>query len=304
VAGASLFTLLDDIATLLDDVAVMTKVAARKTVGVLGDDLALNAQQVAGVRADRELPVVWAVAQGSLMNKAILVPVALLISAFLPWLITPLLMLGGIFLCLEGVEKLAHSLHAIRHKAKPTTEAEGSHAAALPSGDPATLEQERVRGAIRTDFVLSAEIIVITLGSVAGKALFTQVLVLAGIALLLTAGVYGLVAAIVKMDDLGFYLHTKQNLLARTLGRGLLLFAPLLMKFLAIAGTAAMFMVGGDILAHGVAPVPHVLETLAAAAGPARAFLAALLEMGFGMLAGLIAFACLAGLKRLRPSGA
>jgi predicted DNA repair protein MutK len=304
MAGTNLFTLLDDIATLLDDVAVMTKVAARKTVGVLGDDLALNAQQVAGVRADRELPVVWVVAKGSLVNKVILVPVALFVSAFFPWVITPLLMLGGTFLCLEGVEKLGHSLHVLWHRKRQVANTSFAgvdnpklpvvHANSELSGDPAEMERERVRGAIRTDFVLSAEIIVITLGSVAGKTLAAQALVLTGIALLLTLGVYGLVAAIVKIDDFGIYLHAQKNLLARHLGRGLLLFAPLLMKFLAIAGTAAMFMVGGGILAHGVEPVHHLFEVLSAAAGPARALFAALLDMGFGLLTGLAAFFCLA----------
>lgn len=248
MAGASLLALIDDIASILDDVAAMTKVAAKKTAGVLGDDLALNAQQVAGVNADRELPVVWAVAVGSLKNKAILVPAALAISALLPWLVTPLLMVGGLYLCFEGVEKLAHKF--LHRDAAETPEAE-------------TTEAEKIQGAIRTDFVLSAEIIVIALGTVADKPFMTQLAVLAGIGALMTVGVYGIVAAIVKMDDLGLHLVGKTNALARAIGRGLLLAAPKLMKTLAVLGTAAMFLVGGSILAHGLPAVHHVIEALA-----------------------------------------
>jgi len=253
VAGASLLALLDDIATALDDVAILTKVATKKTAGVLGDDLALNAQQVAGVRADRELPVVWAVAKGSLVNKAILVPVALAISALAPWAITPLLMAGGLFLCYEGVEKLAHRfLHTREEDAARKVEI--ARALVDPAVDLVALEKSKIKGAIRTDFILSAEIIVIALGTVAGAPFATRVSVLVLIALGMTVGVYGLVAAIVKLDDFGLYLSRRpgNNGAARALGRGILRSAPYLMKGLSVAGTAAMFLVGGGILAHGI----------------------------------------------------
>ena len=205
MAAANLLALIDDIATVLDDVAILSKVAAKKTAGVLGDDLALNAQQVSGVRAEREIPVVWAVAKGSLVNKAILVPAALLISAFAPWLVLPLLMVGGAFLCFEGFEKLAHKLlhargdDAAEHQAL-------TRALADPQIDLVAFERDKIKGAVRTDFILSAEIIAITLGAVAGAAFGTQVAVLAGIALVMTIGVYGIVAGIVKLDDLGLWL--------------------------------------------------------------------------------------------------
>lgn len=298
MAGVSLLALLDDIATILDDVAAMTKVAAKKTAGVLGDDLALNAQQVSGVRAERELPVVWAVALGSMRNKVILVPAALAISAFMPWLITPLLMLGGLYLCFEGVEKLAHKY---LHRAEDAAEhARRLEALADPAVDLVALERDKIKGAIRTDFVLSAEIIVIALGVVAGKAFGTQVAVLAGIAILMTVGVYGLVAGIVKMDDLGLYLIGKANAPARAFGRLLLLTAPRLMKLLAVVGTAAMFMVGGGILTHGIPPVHGLIEHAAAGAASlpvvgavSAALLPTLLDMMFGIVAGALALLAL-----------
>lgn len=262
MAGTSLLALLDDIATVLDDVAVLTKVAAKKTAGVLGDDLALNADQVSGVRAERELPVVWAVAKGSLKNKLILVPVALTISALASWAITPLLMVGGAYLCFEGFEKLAHKfLHS-------TAEDQAEHvekvlALSDPNIDLVAFEQEKIKGAIRTDFILSAEIIVIALGTVQDAAMGTQIAVVAGIALLMTIGVYALVAGIVKLDDAGLHLvkDGAANLWGscrRILGKGLLRLAPYLMKTLSIVGTAAMFMVGGGILMHGL-PASHIV---------------------------------------------
>jgi uncharacterized protein len=287
MATGSLLALLDDIASILDDVAVLTKVATQKTAGVLGDDLALNAQQVAGVRAERELPVVWAVAKGSLLNKAILVPAALAISAFVPWLITPLLIVGGLFLCFEGVEKLAHKfLHS--QQEDDAHHAELITALADPNTDLMALERDKIKGAIRTDFILSAEIIVIALGTVAGRPLPTQVVVLIGIALLMTIGVYGLVAGIVKLDDLGLYLSQRGGAQA-TLGRGLLRAAPWLMKALSIAGTAAMFLVGGGIVVHGVPVLRHALEALAKGAGSALQPLAEMLgNAGFGIVAGAL----------------
>ncbi len=259
MAAASLLALIDDIATVLDDVALLSKLAAKKTAGVLGDDLALNAQQVTGVSADRELPVVWAVAKGSLVNKAILVPAALLISAVAPWAVTPLLMLGGAFLCYEGFEKLAHRfLHAAEDDTADKARLE--KALADPAVDLVAFEKDKIKGAVRTDFILSAEIIAITLGTVAASPFLTQVLVLSGIALVMTVGVYGFVAAIVKLDDVGLALSRRQGAGAQALGRAILAAAPWLMKALSVAGTAAMFLVGGGILVHGIAPLHHWVE--------------------------------------------
>jgi len=256
--ASSLLALIDDIASVLDDVSVMTKVAAKKTAGVLGDDLALNAQQVTGVKADRELPVVWAVAKGSMRNKLILVPAALLISAFIPWAITPLLMLGGAFLCYEGFEKLAHRfLHR-----DDNHHAQQIEALANPSVDMVAFERDKISGAVRTDFILSAEIIAITLGTVAAATFTEQVAVLTGIAAIMTVGVYGLVAGIVKLDDAGLAL-SKRSGVAQTIGRGILAMAPWLMKSLSVIGTAAMFMVGGGILTHGIKAIHHFIENSA-----------------------------------------
>ena len=262
MAAGSLLALLDDIASVLDDVTVMSKVAAKKTAGVLGDDLALNAQQVTGVNPDRELPVVWAVAKGSLMNKAILVPAALAISAFVPWLITPLLMIGGAFLCYEGFEKLAHKY---LHSKEEDEQHHAEHVAALanPAVDVREVEKDKIKGAIRTDFILSAEIIVISLGTVAAAPFGQQVAVLVAIALAMTVGVYGLVAGIVKLDDAGLYLSRKANGAAQALGKLLLALAPTLMKFLSVVGTAAMFMVGGGIVAHALPALHHFSEGVA-----------------------------------------
>jgi predicted DNA repair protein MutK len=306
MAGASLFTLLDDIATILDDVAAMSKVAAKKTAGVLGDDLALNAQQVTGVKADRELPVVWAVAKGSMINKAILVPAALAISVFLPWLITPLLMIGGAFLCYEGFEKLAHKyLHGAQDEA--ARKAEHKAAIANPQVDIVQVEKDKIKGAVRTDFILSAEIIVISLGTVAGVALSQQAAVLVTIAVAMTIGVYGLVAAIVKMDDAGLYLSRSQNGAARGLGKGLLATAPRLMKVLSVVGTAAMFMVGGGIIAHAIEAVHHFSQGIAAsltdipAVGPVLAVLAPIVvDALVGVLVGAVVLAVVTLVQRMR----
>ncbi|MBL8287901.1 MAG: DUF808 domain-containing protein [Rubrivivax sp.] len=288
MAAGNLLALIDDIATILDDVALLSKVAAKKTAGVLGDDLALNAQQVTGVAGARELPVVWAVARGSLVNKAVLVPAALAISAFAPALVVPLLMLGGAFLCFEGVEKLAHRL--LHSRAEDDAQrAELKHALEDPKTDVMALEREKIRGAVRTDFVLSAEIIVIALGTVAQEPLATRVGVLVAIAVLMTAGVYGLVAGIVKLDDAGLWLARRANAAARALGRGIVRAAPWLMKALSVAGTAAMFLVGGNILTHGVAPAAHLIERLTAnLAGLAGTLATALAEGLFGMVAGAV----------------
>jgi predicted DNA repair protein MutK len=265
MAAGSLLTLLDDIASILDDVAVMGKVAAKKTAGVLGDDLALNAQQVSGVNADRELPVVWAVAKGSLKNKAILVPAALAIGAFAPWAVTPLLMLGGAYLCFEGFEKLAHKyLHDPAEDAAHHAELAKATTGAV---DIVAQEQDKIKGAITTDFILSAEIIVIALGTVADAPFMQQLTVVAGIAVIMTVGVYGLVAGIVKLDDAGLYLSRRSSGLAQAIGRGLLVGAPLLMKTLSIVGTAAMFMVGGSIIGHGIPALHHFSEHAAQVAG-------------------------------------
>ncbi|RAM64369.1 membrane protein [Herbaspirillum rubrisubalbicans] len=297
MAGSALFALIDDIATVLDDVSLMTKVAAKKTAGVLGDDLALNAQQVSGVRAERELPVVWAVAKGSLKNKAILVPAALAISAFIPWAVTPLLMLGGAFLCFEGFEKLAH-------KYLPHEEEHHEVAATAPQDiDPVHYEQDKIKDAVRTDFILSAEIIAITLGTVAGAPLQQQITVLVGIALIMTAGVYGLVAGIVKLDDGGLYLvqHAGASAWGRVkagIGRAILATAPAMMRSLSVIGTIAMFMVGGGILTHGLPLAHHAIEHAAvvvgdlAVIGPVLgAITPAVLNAIFGVLAGGVVLA-------------
>lgn len=301
MAGSSLFTLIDDIASVLDDVALMSKVAAKKTAGVLGDDLALNAQQVTGVSADRELPVVWAVAKGSFKNKLILVPAALLIGTFAPWAVIPLLMLGGAFLCFEGFEKLAHKyLHdsAAEHE-------ELRHALSDPQVDLLAFEKDKIAGAIRTDFILSAEIIVITLGTVAGEPFIKQLSVLALIAVVMTIGVYGLVAGIVKLDDAGLYLSRKTSSLLRGIGNLLLSAAPWLMKSLSVIGTAAMFMVGGGILTHGIPAAHHLIEQLAASAaglpalGAVLSVLTAPLLNGLaGIVAGALVLAVVTGASR------
>ena len=310
MAGTSLLALLDDIASMLDDVALMTKVAAKKTAGVLGDDLALNAQQVSGVKAERELPVVWAVAKGSLLNKLILVPAALVVSLLAPWAVTPLLMLGGAFLCYEGFEKLAHKLlhsqdEEQQHKAELTA------ALVNPAIDLVAFERDKIKGAVRTDFILSAEIIVISLGTVTGQALGTQLAVLAGIALLMTVGVYGLVAGIVKLDDGGLYLSQRAGSglggrLQRGLGAGVLSAAPYLMKSLSVIGTVAMFMVGGGILSHGIPAAhrliegfAHGLQAVPALGAALAAITPTLLDMLLGVLAGALVLVGVTALGRL-----
>jgi predicted DNA repair protein MutK len=309
--ASSLFALFDDIATILDDVALMSKVAAKKTAGVLGDDLALNAQQVSGVDPDRELPVVWAVAKGSLKNKCILVPAALAISALIPWAVIPLLMVGGAYLCFEGVEKIAHKfMHS-------KTEDDAHHvelieALALPEPDMLALEKEKIQGAIRTDFVLSAEIIVITLGTVATATFGKQVAVLTAIALIMTVGVYGIVAGIVKLDDGGLYLFQKNGdgwfrKFQRSVGAAILKAAPYLMKTLSIVGTGAMFLVGGGIISHGIPVVHHFIDSISKNASElpvaVLAFLPILpllLDLLIGVVVGAIVLAAVSLFSRLR----
>jgi predicted DNA repair protein MutK len=298
---SSLLALIDDIATVLDDVAVLTKVAAKKTAGVLGDDLALNAQQVAGVRADREIPVVWAVCKGSLLNKLILVPLALVISIFAPWAVTPLLMVGGLFLCFEGVEKRAHKF--LGNHAEDAQHQEALMQALVdPAVDLVALEKEKIKGAIRTDFILSAEIIAITLGTVQTSPWTTQLAVLSGIALVMTIGVYGVVAGIVKIDDAGLYLSRQQGegsyrVASRALGRGLLRAAPWLMKTLSVVGTAAMFLVGGGILVHGLPFLHHLAESVPVPLLP---------DLLVGVVAGMVALLGVTATKKivrsLKPS--
>ena len=303
MAGTSLFLLLDDIASTLDDVATMTKIATRKTAGVLGDDLALNAEQVSGVRAERELPVVWAVAKGSMLNKLILVPAALAISALAPWLIGPLLMLGGAYLCFEGFEKLAH-------KYLPG-EKNGAHrskvmeALADPAIDLVAIEKNKIKGAVRTDFVLSAEIIVIALGVVGGLALSTQVAVLVSIAVMMTIGVYGLVAGIVKLDDLGLWLCRRANAIAHGVGGAILWAVPWLMRSLSVIGTAAMLLVGGGILSHGLPWVHHLIESLTSGfTGFAGALLPSALDGVVGLVVGALVLLLVSLVKRLFPGKA
>ena len=314
--ASSLLLLLDDIAAVLDDVAVMSKMAARKsaamaddvavltkvsaqkTAGVLGDDLALNAQQVTGVSANREIPVVWRVAKGSMLNKAILVPAALAISAFAPWAVTPLLMVGGAFLCYEGFEKVAHKF--LHKNEADAGKAELQAALAGPGVDMAQMEKDKVKGAIRTDFILSAEIIAITLGTVAGQDFWTQLAVLVGIALLMTVGVYGLVGGIVKLDDLGLWLSQKASSAAQAIGRGILWLAPWLMKFLSVAGTAAMFLVGGGIIAHGIGPLHHLIQDWKAAAGGMGWLLEMLANAVVGIVVGGIVVAVVTAIQKMR----
>jgi predicted DNA repair protein MutK len=307
---SSLLALIDDIATVLDDVAVMTKVAARKTAGVLGDDLALNAQQVAGLKADRELPVVWSVTKGSFLNKLILVPAALVISAFAPWAVTPLLMFGGAYLCYEGFEKLAHRFMHSRAE-DDAHHVELVHALADPAVDVVAFERDKIKGAIRTDFILSAEIIAITLGTVAGAAFVTQVAVLSGIALIMTVGVYGLVAGIVKLDDGGLHLSQAAGQsgparLKRGIGRAILRAAPYLMKTLSVLGTAAMFLVGGGILIHGIPGGEALVHDFAHAAvrvplvgGVLEALAGALASGLAGIVAGALALALVSAAQRV-----
>jgi predicted DNA repair protein MutK len=290
MAGSSLLVLVDDIATVLDDVALMSKMAAKKTAGVLGDDLALNAQQVSGVRAEREIPVVWAVAKGSFVNKLILVPSALAISAFVPWLVTPLLMVGGAYLCFEGFEKLAHKfLHSAAED--EAEHAQLTEAVADPATDLVAYEKDKIKGAIRTDFILSAEIIAITLGTVATASLTQQVIVMSGIAIVMTVGVYGLVAGIVKLDDLGLWLTQKPGQFAKKVGSAILSAAPYMMKTLSVVGTAAMFLVGGGILTHGVPVVHHWIEGVDAAAGSVGFAVPMLLNGVAGIIAGAVVLA-------------
>ncbi|WP_130098766.1 DUF808 domain-containing protein [Siccibacter turicensis] len=299
MAGSSLLTLLDDIATLLDDISMMGKLAAKKTAGVLGDDLSLNAQQVSGVRANRELPVVWRVAMGSFLNKLILVPLALVISAFAPWAITPLLMLGGAFLCYEGVEKVVHTLHARKHKETP--EQRKARLDELAKQDPKVMERDKIKGAIRTDFILSAEIVAITLGIVAEAPLLNQVLVLSGIAILVTIGVYGLVGLIVKLDDIGYWLVERGSAIARGIGRGLLFTAPWLMKALSVLGTLAMFLVGGGIVVHGITPLHHAIEHMAQSLGGiGAAVVPTLLNLVLGFIIGGVVLLTVNLIGRLR----
>nr|ELA9415559.1 DUF808 domain-containing protein [Vibrio parahaemolyticus] len=299
MAGASLLTLLDDIAAVLDDVALMSKMAAKKTAGVLGDDLALNAQQVSGVASEREIPVVWAVAKGSFKNKLILVPSALLISAIIPWLIMPLLLIGGLFLCFEGAEKVLEKLFPHSHPHEEKEE--------LVDTDESLedYEKRKVAGAIRTDFILSAEIIVIALGTVTGASLVTQILVVSLIAVIMTIGVYGLVAGIVKLDDLGFYLEIRskgKGWMAKV-GSALVAFAPKLMKLLTIVGTAAMFLVGGGIVVHNVPAIHHFVEPIImnfSGHSVATAILPIFLNGIIGFVAGLIVVAVWAVVEKLR----
>jgi uncharacterized protein len=278
MAVAGLLALLDDIATILDDVAVLTKVAAKKTAGIVGDDLALNAKQLVGFAARREIPVVLAVARGSLLNKAILVPAALAISAFAPWAVLPLLMAGGLYLCYEGVEKI---LHDRRHSSdRPALE---------NIADPAVYEQDKIKGAVRTDFILSAEIIVITLGAIATADFMTQVSVLVIVALAMTIGVYGLVALIVKLDDFGLWLKTRPDAVSRYCGDRIVSFAPLLLKAIAVLGTAAMFLVGGGIMVHGIPGLEHGLQEFFRSYLPQHGLVQSLAGGLTAMLAGVVA---------------
>ena len=285
------FALLDDVASLLDDVAAMTKVATKKTAGVLGDDLALNANQLTGIQASRELPIIWAVSKGSLLNKAIIVPAAFLLSAFLPAAVPLVLMIGGAYLCYEGVEKILHRLlhHGEEHAAETAD-----------NRDPAQVEQEKIRAAIRTDFILSLEIIVIALASFVGKPLLTQILGLIAVALILTAAVYGVVALIVKMDDLGLYWAARQNRLLQMAGRALLWFAPKLLKALSVAGTAAMFIVGGHLWVENISALHHLAQHWTQGLGGFTAWwVDAAFSVGVGSVVGLALYVAITGVQKI-----
>jgi predicted DNA repair protein MutK len=304
--ASSLLALLDDIATLLDDVAVLSKVAVKKTSGVVGDDLALNAEQVTGLKADRELPVVWAVATGSFLNKLILVPAALLISAFVPRFIIPLLMVGGVFLCYEGVEKVVHK-YLRREEAEREKTARTVRVAALanPEIDLVALEQERITGAIRTDFILSAEIVVIALGTMSTAPMAQQVVALSVIAIGITVVVYGLVAGIVKLDDLGLRLtradgDTVLAAWSRAFGGFILRAAPWLMRSLSVVGTAAMFLVGGSIIAHGVPAIEHIVAAAADGSGALSGGVTLVLEGLIGVLVGAVTVGVVTLIRRWR----
>jgi len=298
--GSKFLTLLDDIAMVLDDVALMSKKALGKTAGVLGDDLALNAEQVSGVDADRELPVVWAVAKGAMLNKLILVPAALAINLFLPKLMMPLLMLGGAYLCFEGAEKLLHKLFP----SSADRAEQQAHLAAVANEavDLVAFEKGKIRGAIRTDFILSAEILVIALSTVASQPLSMQAMVLSTVAFLMTIGVYGLVAGIIKLDDWGLAWSTAANRLKASIGRALLSAAPKLMRFLSIAGTAAMFLVGGQIIVHGIPVLHHALERLQVEAAGLGGLGKLLSAMGFEAVIGLLTGALCVALVKLAKS--
>ncbi|MFI8621798.1 MULTISPECIES: DUF808 domain-containing protein [unclassified Marinomonas] len=305
MAMTGLLALLDDITTLLDDVAVFSKVAAKKTAGVLGDDLALNAEQVTGVKADRELPVVWAVAKGSFINKIILVPLALAISAFIPWLIQPLLMLGGAYLCYEGIEKILH-VYQHRHDDKSKLHADIVKKQSLSDQALLALEKTKVRGAIRTDFVLSSEIIVIALGTVNGQPLLTQAVVVSLIALLVTVGVYALVGLIVRLDDIGLHLIQSKAALVKVIGSGILKSAPWVIRLLSIVGTIAMFLVGGGIVVHGLPALHHLAQEAVSGEITQQPFISMILNTGISLLVGLLlgtlVTAGVVCLQKMRPN--
>ncbi|MGB3383937.1 MAG: DUF808 domain-containing protein [Marinomonas sp.] len=305
MAMTGLLALLDDITTLLDDVAVFSKVAAKKTAGVLGDDLALNAEQVTGVKADRELPVVWAVAKGSFINKIILVPLALAVSAFIPWLIQPLLMLGGAYLCYEGIEKILH-VYQHRHDDKSKLHADIVKKQSLSDQALLALEKTKVRGAIRTDFVLSSEIIVIALGTVNGQPLLTQAVVVSLIALLVTVGVYALVGLIVRLDDIGLHLIQSKAALVKVIGSGILKSAPWVIRLLSIVGTIAMFLVGGGIVVHGLPALHHLAQEAVSGEITQQPFISMILNTGISLLVGLLlgtlVTAGVVCLQKMRPN--
>ena len=297
---ATLFTVLDDIAVLLDDVATMTKLATKRTAGVLADDLAVNAEQVSGVAAKRELPVVWAVAKGSALNKAIIVPAVLAISVVAPWAITPILMLGGAFLCFEGAEKIVHRLFHGKDE-EEARQAELKKSLADPDFDPVAMERDKIKGAIRTDFILSAEIMVISFGTVAERSFGMKLAVLIALAVIMTVGVYGFVAAIVKLDDAGLALLKRSSAVAKAIGRALVAFAPRLMKFLSVAGTFAMFLVGGGILVHGIAPLHHLATDLEAKGGVLAFVGPSAINAVVGVVCGAVLAMIVMGVKKILP---
>lgn len=290
--ASGLLALLDDIATIADDVAVLSASAAKKTTGIVTDDMAVTAEQAMGIRRERELPVVWAVAKGSFRNKAlILAPAALALNAVAPWAIMPILMLGGGFLCFEGVEKVLHWGHVAEDVGDD-----------LSTTDPDAYEKGRIEGAIRTDLILSAEIIAISLGEVKSAAFLSQVVALYIISIVMTVGVYGMVAGLVKLDDLGELL-VRRGGAGRRPGELILAGAPLLMRGISVVGTFAMLMVGGHILREGVPPVHHFFEHLLEHA-PLAGLLGALVDVGVGGVMGLVLVGVALVVKRARRAPA
>lgn len=259
--ASGIFALLDDIAALMDDVVVMSKIATKKTAGILGDDLAVNAEKASGFVSSREIPVLWAITKGSFLNKLIILPLAFLLSYFLPSVITIILILGAVYLAFEAAEKIYE--YVVPHPINVSI-ADGIE---LSPEEILEQEKDKIKSAVVTDFILSVEIVIIALGTVLDKPITTQILVVSFVALLATVGVYGIVAAIVRMDDLGLVLTQRKTAFSQSLGKLLIKTLPLIIKGLAFVGTIALILVAGGIFVHNIEAVHHVLEGLPAIVG-------------------------------------